>query len=187
MNVNIIALIFQVVTAPGYEDKTRNFTLDSGSCVADDLSDLHVALRIQIKMLPKSPRVPVPFSISSDSDPPPNNRVFYPDQVNPFQEETPKRHQAKTKHTISKSRTNSRIPSNRPGVFDNSRSTLGKFARNTTPQTPRKRRRRRRRPGILSTRNAFYDSTDSTDHIGLRNDNDDYEYYGSDVDGIERC
>lgn len=183
-----------MITAPGYEDKKRKFTLKPGSCVADDLSDLHVALRIQIKMLPKSPRKPVPFSF--DSDPAPRNRVYYPDQVNPFQEETPKIHPAKTKHTLaevihSKSRTNSKVPSNRPGVFHNSGSTLGTFARNTTPHPPR-RRRRRRRPGNkgnqIGVRLASIDQPDSTNHFGLRNNfGDDYEYYGSDVDGIERC
>ena len=193
MNVDIIALIFQVVTAPGYEDVKKKFTLHSGSCVSDDLSP-HVAMRIDIEMLTRS-RKPVPFS--SFSNPPPRNRVFYPDQVNPFQEETTKRPPPKTKHKItgvihSVSRTNSKLPSNRPGVFDNSRSTLGTFARNTTPHPPRKRRRRRRRPenkgNHLGVRTAFINPSDTTDYIVQREDFvDDYEYYDSEVDGIKRC
>ena len=194
MNVDIIALIFQVVTAPGYEDTKTKFTLHSGSCVSDDLSP-HEAMRIDIKMLTRSPRKPVPFS--SSSNPPPRNRVFYPDQVNPFQEEPPKRPPAKTKHTItgvihSISRTNSKLPSNRPGVFDSSRSTLGIFARNTTPHPPRRRRRRRRRPenkgNHLGVRTAFINEQDSIVHFAHRDDiGDDYEYYDSEVDGIKRC
>ena len=180
----VLSLPFQVVTAPGYEDFTTKFTLNSSSCVDDNMS-LQEAQRIDVKMLKESPRH-VPFSFNSQPDPPSRNRVYYPDQVNPYQEETKITSTTRTKLTIakiinSKTHTNTKVPSNRPGVLDSSHNPLGtSLTRNTTPPirySPRNRRRRRR---------PANKGTDSQSLIGLRFA-DEYEYYDSHVDGIERC
>ena len=153
-----------MVTAPGYEDFTTNFTLNSSSCVSEDLLEdlpLHEAQTINIKMLPKGLRAPVPFSFQPAS--PSSKRVFYPDEINPDQEETKtistSRKRPKTPINL-KSRTNSKVPSNRPSVFKTSDTLWG--TRNTTPRLTHKPRRRRRRP-IKRGKNPT-----AQFHIGLR-------------------
>ena len=195
-----------MVTAPGYEDVTRNFTLNSSSCVSEDLLEdlpLHEAQTINIKMLPKGRRAPVPFSFQPAS--PPRNRIFYPDKINPDQEETKtistSRKRPKTPINL-KSRTNSKIPSNRPSVFKTSNTLLG--TRNTTPRLTHRPRRRRRRPikrGKNPTvkvrfglRDAFVDEDEhyfddemenstAQSHIDGLVDEDEYYY----VDEIDCC
>ena len=146
---------------------------------------LQEAQRIDVKMLKESPRH-VPFSFNSQPDPPSRNRVYYPDQVNPYQEETKITSTTRTKLTIakiinSKTHTNTKVPSNRPGVLDSSHNPLGtSLTRNTTPPNRLRNRRRRRRPANQGT--------DSKSPIDLRiAPVDEYEYYDSYVDGIERC
>ena len=186
-----------MVTAPGYEDFTKNFTLNSTSCVSEDLLrdvPLHEAHTINVKMLPEGLRVPLPFSSSFKPASPSRSKVFYPDQINPYQEEmktvSPSRKRPKRPFNL-KSRKNSKIPSNRPSVFKQSNTLGGR--KNTTPRPTPRPRRRRRRPvnkgknstpkspiglrddgldGILEIRDAFVDE-------------DEYEYYYEDE--IERC
>ena len=184
-----------MVIAPGYEDFTANFILNSSSCVSEDLLKdvpLHEAMTMDIKMVPEGHNVPLPFSFQRPS--PSRNRVFYPDQINPDQEETKtstvSTSRKRPKRPINlKSHKNSKIPSNRPSVFYQSNTLGGR--KNTTPRPTPRPRRRRRRPvnrgknstapiglrddgldGILEIRDAFIDE-------------DEYEYYYEDE--IERC
>ena len=173
-----------MVTAPGYEDVTTKFTLNSSSCVDNNMS-LQEAHRIDIKMLKENPR-PIPFSFNFQSDPPSKNRVYYPDQVNPYQDETKITSTTRTKHTIakiinSKTHTNTKVPSNRPGVLDSSHNPLGtSLTRNTTPPIRLRNRRRRRRPANKGTDSKFL-IDQRTSFV------DEYEYYDYQVDGIKRC
>ena len=154
----VLSLLFQVVTAPGYEDVTTKFTLNSSSCVDNNML-LQVAHRIDIKMLKEQSR-PVPFSFNFQPDPPSRNRVYYPDQVNPYQEETKitsTTRRTSTKFNFakiinSKTHTNNKVPSNRPGVLDSSHNPLGtSLTRNTTPPIRLRNHRRRRRPANKRT------------------------------------
>ena len=147
-------------------------------------------------MMPKG-RVPIlsPFSFQQASAS--RNKVYYPDQVNPDQEETKIVKPSRPKRPFNlKSHKNSKIPSNRPSVFKQSNTLGGR--KNTTPRPTPRPRRRRRRPvnrGKNSTaqspiglRDDGLSSKRILEFAGVRGafvDDDEYEYYYEDE--IKRC